>query len=376
VLSKGCSKCTEPCPYSVRKMSYDRSFIIACQNATLDIQNFRQLDDNPHYNLKMAQENFEFRIFLKRSANTFNFTIDLSLVKNTTGCTISNKRSFELVANPSDFIAMLPQISLSQNQVVSLAAESAVNLLSLLSNPLANLIIGFLQFNKLFFYLSLLNISGGGIYDFINYNFYDKENPKRPWPILSFQDLEFAYTNEVYQSSKLIHGEELQIFWVQVCSCVVIIWCAKILQQTTLRKKTVRLGFQVESFAKKFCFNLSRKYLPAFAISLSYILRVRALIHAPTFYLISFFGLFLMLQFPLMMRYKAVTYLGNCFKNNARYFNTLTSENQIEKNRLYLRANLIEELFFIQSIHRHFEFCFVKSILNIEPLIFQMRKQR
>jgi hypothetical protein len=106
----------------------------------------------------------------------------------------------------------------------------------------------------------------------------------------------------------------------------------------------------LESFAKKFANVLTRRYLPSLSISLCYILRVQSLIRPPIFHIISLFGIWLTLQFLLMMRYKALAYLDPDHKSNAEYFNTFTSEKKSKKNRIYLRAKLTDEFFFILKI--------------------------
>jgi len=350
-LSRGCTKCRESCACTSSQTAYDGSFTILCHNVTLDRDNLALMHTHEYYNLRAGREGFQLRVFLKRSAKALNFTIDELLVKNTTGCIMPKERHFELVANSSAILTLSPlNISISQKQRAAAIGEIVVNSIGFFSFSLANTIIGFLQFNKVFYFLSTLEIQVGGFYDYINFNIYNAANPTKPWSLFSFQKFEFDYLYETYQANKLVSGYTIQMFFLQVCFGFCFVWIGKILRQLKIYQRLMKIGFQMEKCGKSFLFILSRKYLPVFAVSMCFLLRVHLMIIPLPFQIISMIVLLLMIQFPLLMRYKILTYLENHYKSTLAYLNTFKSEKQYPKNQIYLRAKMAAELFFVIKI--------------------------
>ncbi len=348
--SLGCLGCNNTCHCHVNQSSYDNSFNVVCDHTLLDAQNLEQKKDNSLYYTKASSLNFELRVHLKRRVTSTIYPIDLSFVKNTTGCIIRPNTTFTLESTSTAiFIPPIP-ITETEKETIELSSESLINLVGLFSLSAATMIIGFLQFNKFFYYLSTCDVMVGGLYDYINFYVYGNRKDEQPWMLMDDQQVDFSYADFKYYGSKLIRNKDIQRYIIFAAVCYFLLLAGKYLRQNTHHRRLSSFGQSLTLQAKKFNYVISRRYLPLISVSLSYLLQFFRLIRPTLFQFIYLVLLLLMFKYSLSMRLKALAFINGQNDEKNAYFGTLKSPNQIEKNRMLLKAKIIEELFYILKI--------------------------
>jgi hypothetical protein len=98
----------------------------------------------------------------------------MNLVSNTTKCFFDPQRVYTTsrLTYTSKNETITNSTKSGQSGALFASNDLIILTLSVLSGPLGNIVIGFLQFNKIFVYLSLSDAEGGQFFQFININLY------------------------------------------------------------------------------------------------------------------------------------------------------------------------------------------------------------
>lgn len=349
-LSDGCSSCNKVCSCHASNKLPDSSFKITCKNTILDMPNISLASERGSFHLSALEGEFVLKVFVERSVTVYNFTVNPLLIKNTTGCFHPPNTKLKLLIESS--VPLFAPINLSHDGkfIVSNTIDIATDSISLLLFPLANSLIGFLQFSKFFFYLSILDVRVGGVYDYVNFNLHAKENPIRTFLFFSGRKEQMAHIDWWHHTIRLAESRDLKKYILSVSACFLAIWIGKILRGRIKRRKLNKFGTQLELKAKKLLFIVSRKNLTLFVVGSSFIIRVICLIPFSLIQLFALLFVLVMIQIPIMIRFKALAYIQGDNSSQTAYFNTLCSRSQLQKNRSLMAAKIADELFIIARI--------------------------
>lgn len=371
----GCETCRRECPCYVKSAYNDKSFGIVCNNATLDTIQVPLIGFNRFYYLKAYHGDFDFRVYLKRDIDKYDFAINPMLVKNTTGCTVPEDDRFKLNAFTDTGIYVAFSLPAKPQRTLSLIGEATISTISLISFPLANSVIGFIQFNKFFFYLSTMRVKVGGLFDYVNYNFYDQDDPEIPWFWAFTQEIEFTYINWWFYAKKLVPIRTVLLFVCLVAFCKILARVGIQLKRKEDMKKLFQIGSKIESKGKKTLFVVHQKYLHVFIACLSYVFRVAYRTTSRFYKALMIIVMFLLLHFPIMIIFKLKEILESKDPAKGAFLNSLQSPNEFEKNRALIKAKIIEDLFFVVkavSVYLFRHYPLIALILSQSLLLIQI----
>lgn len=346
IQSPSCFRCSRVCPCLITKTFKDNSFLLQCQNALLDSQNLMLFGSNNQYYQRESSGDFDIWIFLKLKYRAVNYTINLSLVKNTTNCVIDPGTTFAL--ENSDSIVLPPnRMSTDSKIAVGVAVDVIVSALTLLSLPFVIYIIAYLQFNKFFLYLSTLGIMVGGVFDYVNYNLYSNVNPERPWFIDPIKHYNFAHLNWRYHANKLTSWADIITFFTFIGACLVVPVVFRFLTRNSKSNKIKEIREKIDDRARKTLFVISKKDLYRFILSMSWLSRL--LFETDN---IAFSGMIMLIIgstifFPLVKYWEILKHIRSKQYDKRSFLNVLKDPNLHVQNKMLIKSRVIEEVFLI-----------------------------
>lgn len=351
IQSPSCARCASVCPCGITNVYQDSSFLLRCQNALLDKRNLAVLGSNDQYYLREGEGDFAMFIFLKLKVRSAKFTINLSLVKNTTDCVIKPGTSFELNASPQG-IVLPPNLTFARIKMsIGIAADAAMTVMMLVSFPFANSFLDLIQFNKQFLYLSTLNVMVGGLFDYINFNLHDNPNPERPWFIHSDKNYSFSYLNWLYYANKIASWVNLITYFSLIGACLILPLVWKTLTKKSKKVKIKALSEKIDEKSNKMYFGVCKKNLDKLLASVSWGFSLLPDAQAVAYRGMIISVMVLVLYFPIKNYWKALKYIKSNGSSKTAYFNSLRAPREEAKNKMLMKGRIIEEsFFFIRSL--------------------------
>jgi hypothetical protein len=146
-----------------------------------------------------------FAIYSNSNATRFNYIIDPELILNPTYCFIDVSRQYSVLQRETSFEDQNSKKNLELKKAVLFVSSDIIILtLSLLSGPIGNLVIGFLQFNKIFLFLSLSEMEGGQFYQYINVNLYESKKSGKGFYVNPIDEYQFLTQSSLRYGDKII----------------------------------------------------------------------------------------------------------------------------------------------------------------------------
>jgi hypothetical protein len=176
IKSTGCSECSTECKCSLGQYINNNSYLFKCWNTTFDGDYIRTARTEKEFEYSQPIADSSFVISSKSTATQFTYLIDPQIILKTTNCFINISRQYSVLKRVVDSKEREnKKNSQSKETTLSVGSDVIILALGLLSGPIGNLIMGFLQFNKIFLFLSLPEMEGGQFYQFINVNLYQSK---------------------------------------------------------------------------------------------------------------------------------------------------------------------------------------------------------
>ncbi len=139
----------------------------------------------------------------KRAIQKFQFKIDTMMVKRTINCWLKTSKLYEIDVSKLYRSSSLPPLNSGTVIFVSTIKDYIYPAAGFFFLQASSLVIYFIQFNKVFYFLSVSEMRVGGVYDYVNYNLHQNKNIEIPY-ILTNED-RFIYEQDYAR----LKGEKL-----------------------------------------------------------------------------------------------------------------------------------------------------------------------
>jgi hypothetical protein len=369
ILSKSCATCNSTCPCQITKSTSSDYFSLECQNATLNSEYFQKQTSNSNFYLSKMLGDFSLAIHLKKQKKSIDFYIDPLLILNTTSCYIDPSRAYNLFLTDNSWSGNITDLPKSLVDNSKLVFNYVIPLFSIISQPVASVLISFIQFNKIYFYFSLTNIRVGGIYQYINFNLYKSENIDDGFMIWPEDKYKYISQGKNMMSSKLCSLSTLFTYLILHVIAKIGVFLGKFLIYIKTSDRVVKIG----KFVRKNCYKIDKsiilKYYLLFIVSLNFLLKNLNLTR-PAIFLIFWISVLLFLSRASIKLFdKALNFLKNPTKEKAFLFFHLKSPDMLKKNKYLLKIWVVENIYFIVLAFLMFHFRKYKYFIIVASVL-------
>lgn len=349
-IAPECQTCRQECPCLMSQSSKNGDFSFVCHNAVFDKSKVAEYGFNELYYMKVEPGEFAFSVHLKDSAQEFSLAIAHAFVKNSTGCFFSHDSRFQLTRSETnaDIWASVKPSSIKQGMAILL--DIAICLVSLMWPHIAISIIGFIQFNKFYFYVSMLDINIGDMANFVNSNFHDEKYPDFPRFWAAENQFEFAYISWWFIANKLIAMRSLIVCLSGMGIYQISLILSAVFGKKNLPKKLKLLIPKFKFWFQTIVMALSRKYHHLGIASLQYLLFVTYRTDSGGFQCLIISGLLFMAYFTVTAHTKILSYLSSGKNGKSAFFMQLRSPNDAKKNRDLMKVMALDDLLFTINV--------------------------
>jgi hypothetical protein len=341
-LSRGCQTCKSECPCSLKALLSSGTFILTCQNATLDADYFSPKPSFEKFSMKRDSGDFAIRLFLKSNVLSYSYSIDSMMIKNTTQCFIDMSKEYALTFQDDFWLNWQSYFSESFKTVAAVCLDVAIVGLALFSWPLANLIVSLTQFNKVFLYLSMWNIKVGGLFEFINFTFYQARKPQTQW-FIGNNNYSYLTTYAKYQGDKLISDSSVYVYLLIVGVSKIAFWIASFTSRRKNGEEYKKFTTPVIRNSQKVAHFITLKYFFVLILSIPLLIANCRAIDS-VFYKILFGCIAtLMLYFPISVRVQAYCFVKNTDKKDNSYLASSLSNTNLDMSRCIAQNTMLDE---------------------------------
>jgi hypothetical protein len=154
-ISPGCKTCHRVCECSLTTLNTESSYSFRCSNVVFSSSDLELRREQQNYSYEKASGDNVFKLISKSNSTFFSYALDLNLVQNTTYCYINAEKVYTV--NQLKYIkneTNSDDNKSGQENAIFASNDLIILTLSIISGPLGNIMIGLLQFNKIFVYLS------------------------------------------------------------------------------------------------------------------------------------------------------------------------------------------------------------------------------
>jgi hypothetical protein len=346
-----CIKCPEECKCTLKNAAKQNSYIFKCLNVTFSSP-FPQVNNQQNqYIYEKTQSENAFNLVTKLKTNLFKYSLDYGLLFNTSYCVLNTTKEYSAATiTKTDNKTTSTESKTGQTDVFFSSNDVIILTLTLISGPIGNIVIGFLQFNKIFAFLSLSNENGGQFFEFINVNLYKSKEPDGGFFISAEEKYEYLTEFENRNGDKMVTKFTTFLFvgllaFQQLLFIVAYIMSKFKNQSGILEHKdsVIQLSFKILRAA-------SYRYNNLFVANLSFLIAHVKLVDTDFHKFLYIAMLLFILYYPTSLYNKAYTYMkSGKEKVNTKYsfFNTLSSPIEWLLNQELLRNRLFDEGFVI-----------------------------
>jgi hypothetical protein len=345
-LSEKCETCTSECPCEMRESPRNNYFTFSCQNTTINSEYFEDVNSNPNFYQTKAVGDFSLTITPKTKKEVISYTVDPMMIRNTTSCFFAPSRIYNITPTMNSWSSNITNLSEGFVANANWVYEYIVPLFSIISQPIASAVVSFIQFNKIYSYISLSDIRVGGIYEYINFNLHE-ENVSEDG-VLLWPEEKYAYLSHAknMQSNKLCTKSMLLTFLGAHLLAMTGIFIGKLFIYLQISDGFVNVGRFIRYCSYKIDKTILMKYSVIFIVSLNLFIKNLTLIHPPLFLILWISVLIFLTHASIKLFAKAFNFLRNYNPENEFLFYHLKSPDMFKVNRLMLKVWLSDNASF------------------------------
>jgi hypothetical protein len=345
-ISAGCGKCNNICRCSFYEYRSQNTYLFSCFDVQFSSNSVASKQDVYFFYQNMTDSS-TFVVASKSNIKTKHFTLDVGLVLNTTNCYIGTNLEYTLVEKVS-LITSLQEVVHSSLDKISLSSiDMLILTLSLFGGPVGNVMIGLLQFNKTYLFISLSNVSSGIINRFLNENLYLRKKPETGFfvPTDSYYQYMSVYYNEfgIFMISKFI----LFMFMSMIIIGQVMISVAKCIKcgNNNENEAYSNIETQLKFYGYSIQNTVSYRYYNILIISLSFELSNISFIESPINATLYISMLLTLLYLSTSVYNKIVSFLQTSEPGKHDYFNILVAPRYSSLSKNFLKNRIFDEFF-------------------------------
>jgi hypothetical protein len=324
-------------------------YLFKCLGVTFDFPLFRTESQNQNYAYSYSNSDNSFVVESRMNSTLFKYSINKSVVFNTSNCILKTTKVYAVMINiPVEQTGSTSNSNEGQTDNFFVSNDIIILTLSILSGPVGNTIIGFLQFNKIFAFLSLTGAEGGQFFEYINVNLYKAKAPGTGFYLSKDQHYEYLTDFKNRDGDKMVSKFTTFLFVGLLAFQQLLFLVGYILSKFKSMPKL--------QSAKNFLIQLSFKILRAasyrynnlFVANLGFLIANITLINSGLHQFVYISMLIFILYYPTSLYDKASTYLraGKSKVNNKlSFFNSLSSTLEWQLNQSLLWNRLFDEFF-------------------------------
>jgi hypothetical protein len=340
-VDPSCHICNQLCHCSLTKSAEAHTFFFYCDDVVFDLEYLLKATKYDRYIKHKIYQHNGFILMVKPGRTPLTYRLDEEFIESTKNCFVDKNAIYRIDNSGNNFL--LPDTNLSelQRKWILIGVDVALMILSCLHYSLANAIIGFLQFNKIYLYLSFSDLKFGSLSNYINSNFY-----RYPIDELGIMISE-NHGNLYRQEFQINKGEQLY-------SNALIV---SIMIFTFLGVGLGFIGATVKSYSAKFTkFNKGAQFLgdrildfAAFQFAhiivanLSLILGTISLMQSSFLQGIYFVTLSVVLCFFAYIRFQALLFCRNSYLSTKNCFRSLNSQKELSLDQEIITNRSIDE---------------------------------
>jgi hypothetical protein len=347
-ISPGCKNCHEECQCSLTQMTFQNSFSFKCPQVTFSSSHLEAMNDGPHFSYQKSNADNTFILISKSNSTFFSYTLDLNLVLNTSNCFISPQKVYSV--NQLKYVkanSSSDNTKLGQNNSVFVSNDLILLTLSIISGPIGNIMIGLLQFNKIFVFLSLSDAEGGQFFQFININLYASKQSGTGFRVHQWQHYEFLTEYEMRSGDKMASKFTIILFSSLIALQQLMFIVSFILSRYENNPKLISFRDFLIQLAFKLLRAISYRYNNIIIASLSFLMVNIRFIESYYYKSLYIALLLLMVYYPVSLYDKALSYIKSTVtepNSDYSFFDSLNSPGERLLNQALLKNRLFDEL--------------------------------
>jgi hypothetical protein len=346
-----CKQCRNECKCSLKSFAKQNSYLFNCLNVTFSPPFPEVKDKQSEYAYENAADRNSIILVTKLKTNLFRHSVDTGLIFDTSSCLLNTTREYS-IATMTKMENKVASNETTTGQTATFFSSNDIIILTLtlISGPFGNIVIGLLQFNKIFAFLSLSNEKGGQFFEFINVNLYKSKKPDGGFWVGKKQLYEYLTEFEKRDGDKMVSKFTTFMFVGLLASQQLLFVVAYIMSKFKDNPKVQVYKNSVIQFSFKVLRAASYRYNNLFVSNMSFLITGVNLVDTKFHKGLYIVMLLFILYFPTSLYNKALSYLkSEKHKVNGKYsfFNSLSSPMEWQLNQQLLYNRLYDEAFVI-----------------------------